>query len=233
MTFASWTKFCDELDEALKPATKLRKCVLGYFMVFGFLAVGMVIFSFVSFSRTSTSFDFDSTSSPFLSFLPILIVFLLLMVGMFGTMCFAARTTGRVNDGLRKVCEDTTARYPGISFHVRYETHYWHNYNTLGSDNNVHHHNVRRETINYIEVNVSGDTENATPAVGYVAPLAPVIAVPSAPVMTAAVALSEPEVKLGAGARTPAQRMGELDEMRGLLSEDEYHRKRAEIMSDV
>ena len=50
----------------------------------------------------------------------------------------------------------------------------------------------------------------------------------------------DPEVALGVDSSssdeqkpTAAQRMRELDRMKGLLTEEEYQRKRAEIMSDV
>lgn len=50
----------------------------------------------------------------------------------------------------------------------------------------------------------------------------------------AAGASPEIEFDLEAGAkRSPAERMKELDDMRGLLSEEEYQRKRAEILSDI
>jgi hypothetical protein len=61
--------------------------------------------------------------------------------------------------------------------------------------------------------------------------------IPSAPIMTVG---DDPEVALGVGSSssdeqkpTAAQRMRELDRMKGLLTEEEYQRKRAEIMSDV
>ena len=64
---------------------------------------------------------------------------------------------------------------------------------------------------------------------------APVLAqeyvAPSAPAYPAVAA--EPEINVNTTKKSPAERMGELDEMRGLLSEDEYQQKRAEILSDV
>ena len=61
---------------------------------------------------------------------------------------------------------------------------------------------------------------------GYVAP--------SAPTLSAVAVSAESNIDVEAGRKiSPAERMRELDQMKGLLSEDEYEQKRAEILSDV
>ena len=52
----------------------------------------------------------------------------------------------------------------------------------------------------------------------------------SLPVVTA---VADPEIGVNIGKRSAAERMRELEEMKNLLTEEEYERKRAEILSDV
>ncbi len=102
--------------------------------------------------------------------------------------------------------------HTGVSFHVRDEIKY------LGAGH-------RRET-HYIEVSVSNVVQNST-LEGYVAPSAPSHpSVATEPVVAVAAAI------VGAH-KTPGERMRELDQMKGLLTDDEYQQKRAEILSDV
>lgn len=81
-------------------------------------------------------------------------------------------------------------------------------------------------TCNYYSVVYVNNAANATPVQGYVAP--------SAPTLSAVAYAAEPDIDVEAGRKkTPTERMRELDQMKGLLSEDEYEQKRAEILSDV
>ena len=175
-------------------------------MIFaGSLVVAMIIFGFIAFG------DYTSASSGMPFFF---VAFLLVFLGGFASVCFSAAATRKMSEGLRKVCDDASTMHPDISFHVRYEHYIW------GSrrDANV-------STTNYIEVYVSNNASAAAPIVqGYVAPSAPALS---------AVAVVEPDIDVEGGKKTPAERMDDLDQMRGLLTDDEYQAKRAEILSDV
>ena len=91
-------------------------------------------------------------------------------------------------------------------------------------------------TTEYIEVYVASDmatTDNNVVGGGEPSVVAQAFPIPSAPMAGS----DDPEVALGGSSDeqkpTAAQRMRELDRMKGLLTEEEYQRKRAEIMSDV
>ena len=90
-----------------------------------------------------------------------------------------------------------------------------------------HHQNFHVSTTEYIEVYVADAHNNVTiPAATAVAQAVPL---PSAPP-----ASYDLEAALGRGEKKSAgERMRELDRMKGLLTDAEYQRKRAEIMSDV
>lgn len=100
-----------------------------------------------------------------------------------------------------------------------------HGFHGHHDDHFGHHQHVHVSTTEYIEVYVAGATNNFLPA-------ATSVLVPSAPP-----ASYDPELALGGGGaekkKSAGERMRELDRMKGLLTEEEYQRKRAEIMSDV
>ena len=74
-----------------------------------------------------------------------------------------------------------------------------------------------------MNVSNTGTTEDAPTVQAYVAPSAPSLS---------AIAV-DPEVDVGAGKKSSAERMVELNQMRRLLSDDEYQQKRAEILSRI
>ena len=77
----------------------------------------------------------------------------------------------------------------------------------------------------FTTVYVQDDSANTTPAVqGCDAPSAPVFP---------PVAVSEAVVDAVAGKESPTERMRELDQMKGLTSEDEYQQKRADTLPVV
>lgn len=134
---------------------------------------------------------------------------------------------------MSKVCGDASAMHPGISFHLRKERY------ITGQGNNL-----RSATSNYIEVCVMNTAAGINPPAnegivaskaesympGSIPPTAPgYISTASAPAQTVAIAVAdEPEM-----IKSAVERMRELDQMKELLTEDEYQRKRAEILSDV
>ena len=55
----------------------------------------------------------------------------------------------------------------------------------------------------------------------------------SATAFPIAAAFAVPETKVNAGKKSALERMRELDQMKAYLTEDEYQRKRTEILSEV
>ena len=235
-----WNTFCDQLDMALKPAATMKKVMMGSMFI---LPVIFIIFAVTSFA----SFSSGGSSLGFVGF----IIGAVVMFGGFALMAFvmmSART--KISSGLRKVCDETSAKHPDVSFHVRYETRLWGNGygygggyggGYYGGNNDVH-----VSTTEYIEVYVNNTAANNTTATTTTIPTvnavsatpavqAYVVGVPSAPPKADIV---DPEIPVVGGEgqqkkRSAEERMRELDGMKSLLTEEEYQRKRAEILSDV
>ena len=232
----AWNSFCEKMDEALSPIQKAKKVMVvgvGSTMALGLV---LIIISFVSFgvlaNKSMSSMSNDpwsggsSSPSPALGMIPFVIGGVLMVAGTCGSSVYASRKSGEARNAMKKVCEETSAMHPGISFHIRdqmvfmgYSRRNYNNDNGYGYNSG---YDANYSHTNYIEVYVTDGTTPATAGVqGYLAPTS----LPSAPPVVAAVA--EGVVK------SPQERMRELEGMRGMLTEDEYQAKRAEILSDV
>lgn len=236
LSSSQWNKFCDDLDTALKPAAKMRKIMLGGMIVLPILFIVFGAASFITFViQSQNSFDDfpNNGGSPNVlgSFIFLIIGAVVMFAGFGILMCVAVKSRNSISAGMRKVCDETSARHPGVSFHVRYESRLWssggYGYYDDGYGHHHHHNNVHVSTTEYIEVYVADAATNNNLQV----PLVTATVAPSVPPKT----YYDPEAALGSGEqkKTPAERMRELEQMKGLLSDEEYQRKRAEIMSDV
>jgi hypothetical protein len=138
-------------------------------------------------------------------------------MGVCGLIIYGHRGENLCKDGMREVCEEASAMHTGVSFHVR-ERNEFLGYEYRGGNNNNNEFNVTMETNCYIEVNVS-DTHDLPTDQEYN------VSAPSALVYPSAVAIGI--------AKAPEERMRELENMKGIFSEDEYQQKRAQILSDI
>jgi len=243
----AWKSFCDKMDDALKPIAEAKKIMafgIGGTMMISliFIIVGFVTFGALA-SKSVSSFG-ESTTSPMVGFGLFGAGMVLMIVGIVASSFYASSKSGEARNKMKKVCEETSAMHPGISFHIRDEMRfmgYNNRYGNNGYNNgygNGYNSNVQVSNTNYIEVYVTeGTAGEANITQGYYAPSsvpsAPVMAVaevdivvkPSAPVMAVA--------EVGCGVKNPEERMRELGKMKDILTEDEYQAKRAEILSDV
>lgn len=235
-----WNTFCDQLDMALKPATTMKKVMMGSMFILPVIFIVFAVTSFASFSSGGGGLGFVG-----------FIIGAVVMFGGFALMAFvmmSART--KISSGLRKVCDEKSAKHPDVSFHVRYETRLWGNGYGYGGGGGGYgggyyggNNDVHVSTTEYIEVYVNNTAANTTtttiPTVNAVsatpAVQAYVVGVPSAPPKADIV---DPEIPVVGGGgqqkkRSAEERMRELEGMKSLLTEEEYQRKRAEILSDV
>mmetsp|Transcript_6289 Transcript_6289/g.15632 ORF Transcript_6289/g.15632 Transcript_6289/m.15632 type:complete len:271 (+) Transcript_6289:115-927(+) len=232
----AWKSFCDKMDEALKPTSAAKKkMTIGSGITMGvgilFIIVGFITFGTQGMNSVNS---FGESGSPMIGFAIFGAGMAIMIIGGFGSSFYGNSVAVRMRDGIRKVCEETSALHPGVSFHVRDEVQFW-GYRTRRNDRYGYGGGGYDRTAdvthtNYIEVSVSNQ------AVGSALPSALGYAPPSAPayIPVAAVAHQpEANVVVSGIAKTPAERMRELDQMKGLLTEGEYHQKRAEILSDV
>jgi hypothetical protein len=140
----------------------------------------------------------------------------------------------KISTGLRKVCDETSSRHAGISFHVRYETRFW-GYGG-GYNDNVHvqtHEYIEVYVSNAARTNTYNNNNDVIPTVNAVSATPPpvqayVVGVPTAPPKAEVIQSATIVAK-----KSPEERMRELEGMKSLLTEEEYQRKRAEILSDV
>ena len=240
-----WNTFCDQLDMALKPAATMKKVMMASMFILPVIFIILAITSFASFSSGGGGFGFTG-----------FIIGAVVMFGGFALMAFvmmSART--KISSGLRKVCDETSAKHPDLSFHVRYETRIWgmNGYGYGGGYGGGGYYGGNRDvhvsTTEYIEVYVNNTAANNTTTTTATATTIPtvnavsatpavqayVVGVPSAPPKADIV---DPEIPVVSGGgqpkkRSAEERMRELEGMKSLLTEEEYQRKRAEILSDV
>ena len=190
-----------------------------------FIIVGFVTFAMLGSKSVST---YGQSTSPIVGLIPFGLGMLLMIVGMCGSSVYASSKSSEARLKMKKVCEETSAMHPGLSFHIRDEIRligygggYNNGFNNNGYYGGGYNSNVNVSNTNYIEVYVAEGTPAAVATQGYFAPSS----VPSAPVM----AVAEAEVKF----KSPEERMRELDKMKDMLTNEEYQAKRAEILSDV
>jgi len=212
MTSVAWMSFCDRIDTALHPLNKLRRFA-GYstfVFVMAFILVP-VILMITSINRIN---NFDSSyESP--NIVAFIIGPLVAMSGLIFTQCFIARKANSVMEDLKSICDEVSKQQPRLSFHVRFERHYYHR----SSDNTSSH------TTNYIEVIVAGDSA----VVPYATAVEPVIPYPTAPEM------EYPSFagNVSSDKKSPAERLATLEAMKPYLSDKEYSEKRTEILDGV
>lgn len=131
---------------------------------------------------------------------------LLMMLGMVGFAVYVSKKKQEAYKGIRDVCAEASQKQSSVSYHFRDDV-------VIGSDTT--YRNV------YIEVSISDqpvDQQN-TYAIGY--PIATTAATPF------------PYVSNNTTGDAPAARLQKLENMKHLLSTQEYDDKRAEILMSV
>uniref|UniRef100_A0A7R9ZEL0 Uncharacterized protein n=2 Tax=Pseudictyota dubia TaxID=2749911 RepID=A0A7R9ZEL0_9STRA len=212
MTNLEWMSFCERIDAALHPLNKLRRFA-GYatiVLVMAFIAVPVAVAI-----RSINNFNspYGSSNSPNIA--AFIIGPLVAMCGLVSIHCFIAKKSNSVMEDLQTICDGVSKQLPRLSFHVRFERHYYHR----SSDNTSSH------TTNYIEVIVAGDSA----VVPYATAVEPVIPYPTAPEM------EYPSFagNVSSDKKSPAERLATLEAMKPYLSDKEYSTKRAEILDNV
>ena len=238
ITSGDWTALCDALDDALKPTSGVKKLTYAWNVVVPLIMVIFVLFGFLGFaSQEHRSFNWSS-------------IVVVVLVAVLGNLCILVIIwiqKNKIHKRLVAACDKTAARHPGISFHVRFDMRMGRQNNCDNRDNDddcCDSNNERRR--NHIEVCVApmatsnaSYTSSLSPAPvavaeAYVVPSATAFAIPSAPPKSAVVhPYDDPEIPIVREKKTAEERMIELDRMRHIITNEEYHRKRAEILSDI
>jgi hypothetical protein len=179
LSSTEWNTFCNELDMALKPATTIRKVMMAFMFLLPLIFVIFAITSFASFNSGG-----GGATSGFTGFI---IGIVIMFGGSVVLMVIMTLSRSKISTGLRKVCDETSARHAGISFHVRYETRFW-GYGG-GYNDNVHvqtHEYIEVYVSNAARTNTYNNNNDVIPTVNAVSATPPpvqayVVGVPTAP----------------------------------------------------
>jgi len=252
ITSDDWSILCDDLDEALKPSSGVKKLTYAWNAVVPLVFIIFLMFGFLGFASASASAN-ENISSFNWSY--IVIVVLIIVLGNLCVVCIKAVKKNKIQKKLVAVCEKTSASHPGISFHVRYQMRTGKqnscdsNDTCDGNDNDdCRDCNSERRRQDHIEVCVAPVATSGTlytsslppvaVAEAYVVPStfasSTTTAMPSAPPKSAVIyPYDDPEMPIIKEKKTAEERMKELDRMKHIITEEEYYRKRAEILSDI
>ena len=235
-----WNSFCDELDEALKPAAEMKKISnwlryvrLGSWVLFAVILV-------LGFTISLGGYYW--------------IVLVIVIAGEVGAQHTLEKVYRgihkKVMKGLREACGRASASYPGIVFSARDDTEI---FNLMYSRDMKCFGNRKATDVDYITVSIDPNTSSTTSSTPIAK--ASIVGDPSAPPIVQAFSIVEPSAPPnvssasigyegssdypestlfgGKNKKSSAERMRELDAMKDRLTEDEYYAKRAEILSDV
>jgi hypothetical protein len=206
-----WEDFCDKLDEALVPMEKVKQ--INFYVLIGTIA----IFVFFFIIMIVALFDFDSSKNYDGWWVFMVVAVAVLMFGTLGSALYTKSETMKARTALRRVCDEGSKSHPGLSFHVKFQVFMW--FSGGGKSTNVN-----SKMYNYIEVQVARQGPDIT--VG----MAPVfVDEPQAQLAAATV----PRATAATGGRSPAQRLADLELIKEHLSEEEYKKKRTDIIMDL
>lgn len=113
---SSWGSFCDKLNDALKPDTKIKKAMR--IQAIASIAAFVPLFLFVGITVATESPMDGFGTKIFLMLFGVAIAGIILGAGV------TARYIKNVNDGLRKACDEISKLHPGVSFEVHYDLQY-------------------------------------------------------------------------------------------------------------
>ena len=134
-----------------------------------------------------------------------------------GVQCVVARVAAskaqEVLSKMRVVCDEASAQHPTLSFHCKDEIHAY------------GRRNGRVIRTNYVEVSVGGGAVVAPAVVASAVAVAADVIVPMQPVQVAAAVTAQP--------LSAAERLKNLDDIRSMLSREEYEAKRKEIIGSM
>jgi len=127
MDDSSWNSFCDKIDEALLPITKMKKAVKNWCLYPLALFIPLFLVGLIASAIVATQSTDDSSSGENMKkMLPILflIAFVASILWAMSIADYSSRCKTKVNEKIAKVCYKTSTSHPGISFKIYIELHY-------------------------------------------------------------------------------------------------------------
>ena len=238
ITSGDWDILCDNFDEALQPTAGIKKLTYAWNAVVPLAFVLFVLFGFLGFASDENEFKWSS----------IIIVVLIIIIGNVFVVVTKSLQKNKIRKQLIEICDKTAASHPGISFHVRYEERIGKHNSCESSEGNDDCDCDSERRQDHIEVCVAPVPESSTlyssspPPVAFAEAYAvpstfvpsTTTAIPSAPLKSDVIyPYDDPEMPITREKKTAEERMKDLDRMKDIITEEEYYRKRAEILSDI
>ena len=205
MADVHWDKFCDSIDEALKPLDELRR---RYRRQFSCALVAMVFF-FLAFPITLTVVSVvvgDETDHPIWVTILFVLIFVGIMISFGILLSITAKTMIQAKkhiDEAREVCDDVSTHYPDLTFRIKFDHFLYMPKGGVDKNHsfNTKFHRYRIENTHYMEVTIADATKYVSDPFEYT--------------------------------ETTADRLVELDSIKPLLSDDEYNDKRRKILDGL
>jgi hypothetical protein len=214
-----WEIFCNKLDVTLEPMQAVKNIQLC--LVIGGISTIVIFFiwacvSYANLENNSSSNEYDSWWI-YIVVIGGLLIFVPLFLKLYST-----QKTHAIKNALKRVCDEESSKYPQMTFQLRFETF-------LGFGKGNSKNNVNARTFNYLEVIVAMTAMPQKPVAGQFMGVTqqvftPVIQVPSA---------QEGDVEVGGGSRSAAERLADLENIRGVLSAEQYEQKKQQILDSL
>jgi len=239
VTDEQWNSFCERCDAALKPIEVVKNVNLAFLLISAILLLVMLIGGLVLLADASNFYK-NNSDERFWIFMLTTAGFI--VIGGIAVTVWGKKKAFEVRAALRRVCDDVSAEHPHVSFHVKFEAF------TLfrGREANT-------MVLNYIEVNIKDpeggggagpqvvvniNTPGATTEVEDAqTEEAATTAVPVVKGMVIPEQAVDNEEDCGNDnaeeSRTAAERLAQLEGLKGILTEEEYNEKRKEILATV
>eukprot|EP00584_Thalassiosira_punctigera_P022331 CAMPEP_0172557490 /NCGR_PEP_ID=MMETSP1067-20121228/73498_1 /TAXON_ID=265564 ORGANISM="Thalassiosira punctigera, Strain Tpunct2005C2" /NCGR_SAMPLE_ID=MMETSP1067 /ASSEMBLY_ACC=CAM_ASM_000444 /LENGTH=357 /DNA_ID=CAMNT_0013346581 /DNA_START=144 /DNA_END=1217 /DNA_ORIENTATION=- len=127
MENSSWNSFCNQLDEALLPLTKMKKTMKKWCFYPLALFVPLIVIGLVTTAILATrSMDDSSSGESMNRLLPLLflIAFVASIPWAIGMASYSSSCKKNVTKEIQKICHKASTMHPGVSFKVFIELRY-------------------------------------------------------------------------------------------------------------
>lgn len=221
-----WIGFCDQIDGLVQPAQK-RMSLYGGGMFCGFV-LGAIILVTSFIAMGNASLDCLSCSG-FQINAGVIIGPIVILGSMFGGMCLLMTGGSRIESKIKGACEDFSKHYPLMSVH--YKT-----YTTTSREHRFGETRRRHHTDYFLEILVADNEPPAReifPCNEMEVEMANAVAISVEVPSGSAESKGAPSATATVLVLAPAERMEQLEQMRGMLTKEEYHAKRTEILDSV
>jgi len=221
-----WEKFLDKLDIDLEPAQAIK--ALTYKLVIG--ALVFVVLLFVWGAIAYTNFDYSDWNSDNFYIFFFIAFGIAVLVPLFSRVKIS-KVANAVKNKMKRTCDEYSNEYPLLAFQIKFDS-------VLigggGGDRGDHQY----KTFNYIGIEMAPNAVPTAPVAGQFTGIPMMGMGPGGTgigIMTPGVVTGPapaPPADTGDG-KSAAVRLQELNQLKELLSEEEYAEKKQQILDSV